>query len=110
MKHLLPITLLAVALVAADKPAADKATEKKTDKERIQGTWVFEALECDGEPVKQGGLYNHVKDQKWTFKDGGAATTSNDPDDKATYTMDAAKKPATLDYEVKDKNKALHLL
>jgi uncharacterized protein (TIGR03067 family) len=106
MKHLLPVALLTVALVAADKPAADE----KTDKERIQGTWSVTGVEAKGAAVKEGDLFNQLKDMKLTFKDD-AVINSKHPDDKATFKIDPDKKPATLDVDIKGRpDDAMRLL
>ena len=95
MKYLMPLGVLAVVLVAADKPAEDK----KTDKERIQGTWVVTGVEAKGAALKEGDLFDQLKDMKLTFK-GDSVLNSKHPDDKATFTIDPDKKPPTLDIEV----------
>jgi uncharacterized protein (TIGR03067 family) len=106
MKYLMPVALIAVMLVAADKPAADK----KTDKERIQGTWVVTGVEAKGAAVKEGELFDKVKDMKWTFK-GDTIINSKRPDDKATFTIDPDHKPPTLDVEITAPAKhSMHML
>jgi uncharacterized protein (TIGR03067 family) len=104
MRSLLPFAALAIALVAADKPAADKGDAKKSDKDRILGTWVLTGLEANGEALKTGDLLESVKDMKLTFKEDGTVVNSKHPDDKATYKLDPDKKPATLDIEITGKN------
>ncbi len=106
MKFLLPLAVLAVALVAADNKPADKAddkpVQKKTDKELIQGTWDLVTVEADGAEVKDGPVVENLKGMKLTFKDN-AVSNSKVPDDKATFALDPDKKPAELDIVVKDK-------
>ena len=96
MKKLWPLALLAVVLVAADKPAADK----KSDKDRFQGAWVVTGVEAKGEAVKDGETFNQLKDMKLTFKDD-AVINSKHPKDEATFKIDADKKPATIDVNIK---------
>jgi uncharacterized protein (TIGR03067 family) len=84
-------------LVAADTP------EKKSDKELIQGTWVFVAMEADGKEVKDGILYESVKEWKLTLKDG-SLRNAKEPDYKATYTLDPDKKPPVLSVVIQSQN------
>src|SRR6516225_4721461 len=73
MKYVIPLALVAIGLIADDK---------KSDKERIQGTWVATGVEAKGAAVKEGDLFEQVKDMKLTF------------------TIDPDKKPPTLDVEI----------
>jgi uncharacterized protein (TIGR03067 family) len=93
MTKLLPLALLAVALA----PAPEKT---KTDKERIQGAWAVVGVEGEGKALKEGPIYDHVKDMKLTFTDD-AVSNSNSPGDKGSFTLDPEKKPPTLDLVVK---------
>jgi uncharacterized protein (TIGR03067 family) len=103
MKHLLPLAVLAVALVAAERPE-----DKKSDKDRLQGTWVFSGVEAKNEALKSD-MFEQLKDQKLTFKDDTFISSKHDAD-KATFKIDAGKKPATLDVEVAGANKETLLL
>jgi uncharacterized protein (TIGR03067 family) len=105
VKHLLPLAALAVALGAADKPAADK----KTDKDRIQGTWVVTGVEAQGAAVKEGDQFDQLQDTKLTFQDD-AVLNAKHPDAKATFTLDPDKKPATIDVDVQGREQALSRL
>src|SRR5713226_9384732 len=91
MTKLLPLAVLAVVFVAADKPAADKpAPDKKTDKDLLQGTWLNTAAELNGEAQKEPV----DKKATVTFK-GDTFTASDHPDEKGTFKIDPDKK--TLD-------------
>jgi uncharacterized protein (TIGR03067 family) len=92
VKTLLPLTLLAFAPVAADKPAP-----KTPDKERIQGTWGIVALEEDGKEKKRE--VEELKKRKYIIK-GDSITDSTEPGSVATFKLDPDKKPAALDVEV----------
>jgi uncharacterized protein (TIGR03067 family) len=96
MTQLLPLTILVVALAAADKPPP----EKKTDADLIQGTWTLATVEVEGNDLKDGFFYQAVKDWKLSFKDGSLRNAA-EPDFKATYTLAADKKPPTLNIVVK---------
>jgi uncharacterized protein (TIGR03067 family) len=96
MTQLLPLALLAVALA----PAPEKT---KTDKERIQGAWVITAIEAEGKELKEGPIYENLKDLKLTFKDD-SVTNSKSPTDKATFNLDPDKKPPALNLVVKGAN------
>lgn len=98
MKKLLPLVLLAFAAVAADKSV------QKTDKERIQGTWVVTALEVDGKEEK-GKAFEAFKKGKVTFK-GDSFIHSLAPERMSAFRLDPDKKPAALDLEVTDPAKA----
>ncbi len=93
MTRILPLAVLAVFLVAADKPADNKPTDKKTDKDSLQGTWILTRAEVNGEAVK-------LPDKATlTFK-GDAVDNSLHPDDKWTFTLDPDKKPPTMDFKI----------
>jgi uncharacterized protein (TIGR03067 family) len=100
MKYLMSLAGLAVIFLAVCTSAADK----ETDKERIQGTWVFAGVEVKGAAVKDGEVFDRVKDIKWTFK-GDRVINSKQPDDKATFTIDPDNKPPTLDVDVSSPRK-----
>jgi uncharacterized protein (TIGR03067 family) len=100
---LLPLALLAFAPLAADKPAP-----KKPDKDRIQGTWVYVALEEGGKDVTREKV-EELKKKKLTFK-GDSCTFAGSAfgpqvlmlkrDPVVTFKLDPDKKPAALDLEV----------
>jgi uncharacterized protein (TIGR03067 family) len=89
MTRILPFAVLACLLVAADKPA-EKPADKKTDKELLQGTWVVTSAKQNGEVVKR------LENITLTIK-GDSITSSEDPNDKITFTIDHEKKPPTMD-------------
>jgi uncharacterized protein (TIGR03067 family) len=91
VKTLLPLTVLAFAPVAADKPAP-----KRPDKERIQGTWVVVAWEEDGEENKR--KVEERKKHKYTIK-GASITESTLLGHVGKIKLDPDKKPAALDVE-----------
>jgi uncharacterized protein (TIGR03067 family) len=102
VKTLLSLTLVVfVSLALAD----DKADPKKSDKERLQGTWVVAALETDCKEVK-GETFEAFKKGKVTFK-GDSFTHSMAPDSVVKFTLDPDKKPLALDLEVTDPAKAV---
>jgi uncharacterized protein (TIGR03067 family) len=104
MRHLLPLAVLAVALVAAERPE-----DKKSDKDRLQGTWVVSGVEAKGEALKSGDMFESLKDMKLTFKDD-TVINSKHADDKCIFKIDAGKKPATLDVEVTGTKKETMLM
>ncbi len=89
MTRILPFAVLACLLVAADKPA-EKPADKKSDKDLLQGTWVITSAKQNGEPVKR------LESTTLTIK-GDSITSSDDPNDKITFTVDPEKKPPTMD-------------
>jgi uncharacterized protein (TIGR03067 family) len=119
VKYLLPIALLAVAIVAADKPAdrpgtdqpadkpvGDKPAEKKTDKDLIQGTWMFSAFEFDDIVFTDGDLKSSIvaqlRELRATVKDDGvsSSTAALLPGQTLMLALDPAEKPPTLDLQV----------
>jgi uncharacterized protein (TIGR03067 family) len=85
------LVLMAVAFLANEKPRDDKAL--------IQGTWGIVAMEADGKEVK-GEMFEAAKKGKMTFK-GDSFMQSMMPERVLPFKLDASKKPATLDIEVK---------
>ncbi len=97
--------VLPLILVVFVSLADDRASPKKSDKERLQGTWAVAALESDGKEVK-GETFEAVKKGKVTFK-GDSYIHSLAPDRVVTFTLEPHKKPATLDLEVTEPAKAV---
>lgn len=86
--------LLAAALVAADdKPKADA----KKELEPFQGTWTIVSIERDGEKVPE----DEVKEIRLVVKgDERLVLAGDEVRSKATFTVDASKKPPTMDVKV----------
>jgi len=73
--------------------AADDSDEAKKDIERFQGAWVFESVEIEGQPAPAGALKESkltIDGKKFTMKEG-------DEISHGTFTIDASKKPKTID-------------
>jgi uncharacterized protein (TIGR03067 family) len=85
VKKLSLLVLLAVACLAADKPEA-----KKTDKERIQGTWVVKTAEADGKELP-GDVIDKLKKGKLIFKDE-SCTNSLMPERTYLFRLDSTKR------------------
>jgi uncharacterized protein (TIGR03067 family) len=110
VKYLLPFGLLAVALVAADQPAdkpvTDQPVEKQTDKDLIQGPWVFSAFEFDGivftNADLKGSIVAQFRNLRVTVKDDGvsSSTAALLPGQTLKLTLDPAEKLPTLDLQV----------
>ncbi len=86
-------SMLAALLVVL--PAAAFAWEKETkmDEETLQGTWLLASAELAGTKLPDEALKVMkliLKDDKYTVKNG-------DLSDKGTWTLDADKKPKTMD-------------
>jgi len=97
MKYLFPLALLAFPF------AADKADEKKTDKDLLQGTWVFVSLERNGKKIADDDDFQYVvlKDAKWTFNGDTLKSPLWNEKVAVTFTLDPSKKPATIDLVIK---------
>jgi len=79
--------------------AAQALADDKADKEKIQGEWSLVSLEENGEnqKVEEGGD-KHIK-LKIEGEKFHVTIGSNDHD--ATFTVDSAKKPKTIDVTLK---------
>ena len=85
---------LAVCCLLAADAAQDAA---KKDSAKLEGEWTLVSAERNGEPVPD----EVVKTAKRVFEGNEATVTVNDEVVlKATVTIDATKKPKTIDYKV----------
>jgi len=91
MKRTLLLVLAAGLLVAGDDNK-DDATKK--DMEKLQGEWMMDSHEFNGEKQKE----QIVKDYKRTVKDDHFTVVFGDKTIvEGTFLLDASKKPKTLD-------------
>jgi RNA polymerase sigma factor (sigma-70 family) len=94
--------LLALAVILGGGGAlayrllAKEADAKKTDKERIQGTWKIDSAKANGEEP-QGDEGDRIKGSTWTITDEKITVTFNGEDRVATFKLDPAAKPKTID-------------
>jgi RNA polymerase sigma-70 factor (ECF subfamily) len=98
------------------KPAAEDATkaqdaDKKTDKDKLQGTWVPVTVEFRGRKVSE----QEIKDKNFEMiftGDKVTIPTSQGDTQEVTYKLDPAKKPKHIDFLIsKDEpSKAIYLL
>jgi uncharacterized protein (TIGR03067 family) len=87
--------LLAIVMVGLVLGADDKK-EGKSDKDKLQGDWVAQSWEVDGQAMPAEELKNvtmKVEGDTWTVKLGETVI-------KGTHKLDATKKPKTLDGEM----------
>jgi RNA polymerase sigma factor (sigma-70 family) len=84
------LTGVGVALPAEDKDA------KKTDKEKLEGTWKIESARISGKDVEGQGLEN-LKERKYVFK-GDTLTERTE----SKYRLDPSKKPKEITLEVSE--------
>jgi uncharacterized protein (TIGR03067 family) len=89
--------LTTVLIVAAPAPADDK----KKDEEKIQGNWTVVSLVHGG----TGAPDEEVKKFKFTIKDDTITINDGKKDEKATFKLDATKKPKTIDITPDPKDK-----
>jgi uncharacterized protein (TIGR03067 family) len=76
-------------LIAADDAKKDDTMK---DKERLQGIWIIQSSEHDGQ-ADEGS-----KDDTVTFDGDSVTVKTKDRDQKATFRLDASKKPKTIDF------------
>jgi uncharacterized protein (TIGR03067 family) len=74
-------------LTAADAP--DEAVKK--EKQRLQGTWVVESAESEGEAVAD------LKGLRLTFSEDNMVMVMDGKEVKGTYKVDLGKSPKRLD-------------
>jgi uncharacterized protein (TIGR03067 family) len=90
MRYPVLLILIATVLIAADKP--DDASKKDLD--ALQGDWVAVTQVVDG----QKGSDDETQSLFRTVKDNGYTVSFFDkPVGKGTFTIDATKKPKTID-------------
>jgi uncharacterized protein (TIGR03067 family) len=76
-------------LIAADDA---KKGDTRKDKERLQGTWIIQSSERDGQADEVS------KDDTVTFDGDSVTVVTKDREQKATFKLDASKKPKTIDF------------
>jgi uncharacterized protein (TIGR03067 family) len=87
-----PLVLVA-ALVAV---AAEDAGKK--DVKALQGAWKVQSLTKNGEEAPA----SEVESLRVVFEGDTVTVTTGDKTHKATFKVDAAKKPATIDFKVEN--------
>jgi uncharacterized protein (TIGR03067 family) len=105
MKGKLLLGILVAFLLAADAAKDDDATKK--DVERMQGDWAAVSMILDGMKYPDDeaqALFRTVKGDKYTV------VRYDDPIGKWTFTLDATKKPRTIDVRKDGDDKAPALL
>jgi RNA polymerase sigma factor (sigma-70 family) len=103
------VALLSMAAGQEAQATAQKALpeDKKTDKDKLQGTWVAVSAERNG--AKLDGDDPGVKSTKFTF-DGDKVTMSPLKEEPSPYTLDPDKSPKEMDIDVGDGKKDVKLL
>lgn len=92
----LVIAVLALVVVVSAAPAEDAA---KKEMARLEGEWSMVSGEADGQSMPEA----MVKTGKRVAKDGETTITiGGQPYFKAKFTIDAAKKPKAIDYDMTD--------
>jgi RNA polymerase sigma-70 factor (ECF subfamily) len=81
--------------------------DKKTDKEKLQGTWVAVSAERNGAKIDSDDP--GINSTKWTF-DGDKVTMSPLKEEPCPYTLDPDKSPKEMDIDVGDGKKDEKLL
>ena len=76
-------------LIAADDAKKDDTMK---DKESLKGTWIVQSSERDGQADES------IKDDTVTFDGDSASVMTKDKEQKATFKLDASKKPKTIDF------------
>jgi uncharacterized protein (TIGR03067 family) len=91
--RMLTIAAAGLMLLAADAP--DKASKKDLDK--MQGVWKVKSIQKNGKDIAAELIGNAL-----LTIEGGKYTLNKDgkPMDEGTFTLDAGKKPATIDIQI----------
>jgi uncharacterized protein (TIGR03067 family) len=89
-RHTWPLLAAALLLVAAE-PAADA---NKKDREAMQGDWVAASLVSDGEKQSDDEAQTRFRTVKG---DAYTVYAFDKPIGKGTFTLDATRKPKTID-------------
>jgi uncharacterized protein (TIGR03067 family) len=90
------VLALAAVILSAGFVKADDQKDKKPEA-ALDGTWTLSSLEVNGQKVSEDALANAtmtVKDGKYTFK-------MQDESEEGTFKVDASKKPATINLDIK---------
>ena len=97
------LAVLACALLAA---GAGGQEQKKTDEDKIQGTWTFVSLERGGVDVND----DFVKDAKLVITADKVKILAPGKDMEVGYKLDASKKPKHMDILVNEGGKELVIM
>ncbi len=87
---------LAAVILTTGFTKADDPKDKKPEA-ALDGTWTLASLEVNGQKVSEEAIANAimtVKDGKYTFK-------MQDESEEGVFKVDASKKPATIDLDIK---------
>lgn len=92
---------LALTAGAADEPA-------KTDADKLQGLWKVVSVESDGKKLSE----DVVKYIRMTVKGDKIVMKEDNKEEEATYKLDPAQKPKTMDLTFKagDKTETVKLI
>jgi uncharacterized protein (TIGR03067 family) len=89
------LATVALSLIAADAPKNDA----KKEITQLEGEWSMVSGIADGQPMPE----QMVKTMRRVAKDGMTTVTTDDQIFmKAKFTIDPAKKPKTIDYQMTD--------
>jgi uncharacterized protein (TIGR03067 family) len=84
------VTVLALALVAADEPRSDAA---KKDTEALQGAWTMASVVVDGEPVPE----DYARSGRLVVEGDRYTLTAGQQTGISTFTVDPSKSPKQID-------------
>jgi len=88
---------MVVVLLAVELLAAQGRDATRTDKEKLQGTWILAGMEAHGKPFPKDLLDKKGK-IKLTFKgEKVIAEEPGRPAQEGTYTIDVSAKPKQID-------------
>src|SRR5258708_11902366 len=93
MRNFLGMTALLCLMVFQVQAADEKKADDKTDKDRLQGTWVMTAFEIMGKSE------DAPKDQEstYTFKGDKVTMTADKKTKEGTFKLDEKKNPKEID-------------
>jgi uncharacterized protein (TIGR03067 family) len=74
-----------------------KGGAEKSDKDKIQGTWVLEGFEVAGKKMTGDDLKNSIGEKKIVFSGDKTHTKGEQDKDEATFTLDSNANPHSID-------------
>jgi uncharacterized protein (TIGR03067 family) len=87
------VLLVACLIAVADDKPKEKADPVKEDTKALQGTWVVESAERDGEDLSR------IKGNKLVIKDNQFTVHAGTNELKGSFTIDAKQKLKTMDMQ-----------
>jgi len=94
MRNLLGMAAVLCLLAFQVQAADEKKPDDKSDKDKLQGTWVLAGVEIDGKPID---IPKDSPEMTFTFKDDKATMKEDKKIEEGTYKLDEKKNPKEID-------------